>query len=288
MHHVSISGKIALDVSVADARRQPTDPTVLFFLPWSEYVARPDVGDRYRLIASAMGARVVALDNLGIGPNSSHLPVSMRRDIEHGNFSGNIAMQMDALQRLDISLAHISLAGYSLGTSMAACFAGELGAYGFIDSITLAEPVGITKQHTATLMRKFIVEMINWGKSYQDTRSVHPEWMQPSGLNHTTVWQGVTSPLEYMAYAKGLAKAPLLPSMVEAFGKSITSETRIRIINGGSSVISTTVENIQLTNDLRKLGATVQHDVYTGETHGVIDAPRKIVSMLVGNHTSEQ
>lgn len=278
---VHIETNISLQVAIADARSCADDPTIVFFLPWSEYVTRPDATDRYRLLASALSSRVVALNNLGMGPGSSGLPSAMRRDIEHGNFGSHERVHLEALHRLAIPLANVSLMGYSLGTGLAARFARELDGYGTVDSLTIGEPVGITQQHTLPLMAKFAHEMTFWARDHRLSRKIHPEWMPSPTLYGATVQHFARHTRDYMAFPQGLATAPIINDLEAAYGRTIDPDTPIRIVNGGSSVISPTADNERFARTLATIGYTnITHDIYDGEVHGVIDVPRKIVAML--------
>lgn len=279
--HVHIEPGVTLDLAIADARQSPSDPTVLFFLPWSEYVARPDATDRYRLLATALSSRVIALSNLGMGPGAAHLPNGMRRDIEHGDFGSHERMHIEALHRLSVPLGHVSLMGYSLGASLAARFARELEGYGQVDSFTVGEPVGVVRQHTIPLMRKFAHEIMFWARDRSEMRKIHPDWMAPPTMYGATLRHFTANLRDYMAYPRGLATAPLVPDLRFAHDRTMAADIPIRLVNGGGSVISTTSDNERLALQLEETGyRNITHDVYVDEVHGAIDVPRKIIAML--------
>jgi pimeloyl-ACP methyl ester carboxylesterase len=270
-----------------DGRTNPDASTVLFFQPWSEYVGHPDANGRYRLLAASLGARVVILDNLGMGPNSSRLPDSMRRDVERGDFGGNIAVQTEALRQLDIATDKVALMGYSLGTAMAASFARSLADKGTVESIVFGEPVGTRRQHTTKLIGKFAQEIALWARDYSERRKLHPKWMGVPTTNLTSVRLFFTEIPQYMANARGLSTAPIATDMREALETSLSYDTPIRIANGGSSVISTTRENEQFAAYLRRIGyENVEHDVYDDVAHGVVAVPRKLVPMMLGEQST--
>ncbi|MGB4762566.1 MAG: hypothetical protein WBP12_04405 [Candidatus Saccharimonas sp.] len=282
---VPIESNVSIEVAMADARQSPDDSTVLFFLPWSEYVSRPDATDRYRSLAVAFSARVIALGNVGMGPGASPLPATLRQDIERGNFGGHERMHLEALQRLSIPLGNVSLIGYSLGTGLAARFARELEGYGTVDSLILGEPVGLTRQATLPLMGKFVHEILFWGRDRTMVRRIHPDWMAAPTSYGATLKHFATHSRDYMAYPRGLATAPIIPDLRVAYDRTIDPDTPIRIVNGGGSVISTTADNDKFARSLIEIGyMNVTHDIYDDEVHGVIDVPRKIVAMLAAIH----
>lgn len=281
---VLVERETSIEVAIADARQSPDDTTVLFFLPWSEYVSRPDATDRYRSLATALSARVVALGNVGMGPGSSPLPSAMRRDIERGNFGSHERAHLTALQQLAIPLGNVSVIGYSLGTSLAARFARELDGRGSIDSLVLGEPVGMVRQPTIPLMGKFAHEIALWARDRRMVQRIHPTWMAPPTAYGATLGHFALHGRDYLAYPRGLATAPILPDLRRAYDKTIASDAPIRIINGGGSVISTTADNDRFARSLIETGfMNVAHDIYDGEAHGVIDVPRKIVAMITAD-----
>lgn len=282
---VPVESEVSIDVAVADARQSPDDTTVLFFLPWSEYVSRLDASDRYRALATALSARVVALGNVGMGPGASTLPAAMRRDIERGNFGSHERMHIEALRQISIPLGNVSLIGYSLGTGLASRFARELDGHGTVDSLILGEPVGLTRQATLPLMTKFAREIALWGRDRKIVQQIHPKWMAAPTVYGATLKHIATHSRDYMAYPRGLATAPILPDLQVAYDRTIDPDVPIRIINGGDSVISTTGDNDKFARSLIELGyMNVTHDTYEGEAHGAIDVPRKIVAMLAAIH----
>ncbi len=277
--------RVPVETDVADARQSPDDPTVLFFLPWSEYVSRPDATDRYRSLATALSARVVALGNIGMGPGASSLPSAMRRDIERGNFGSHERAHLTALQQREISLGAVSIIGYSLGTSLAARFAREMDGKGTIDSLVLGEPVGTTRQSIVPLMGKFAQEILLWGRDRRTVQHIHPTWMAPPTAYGATLRHFAMHSGDYLAYPRGLAIAPIMPDLRRAYDSTITADAPLRIINGSGSVISTTADNDRFARSLIETGfMNVTHDTYDGEAHGVIDVPRKIVTMLTAIH----
>ena len=275
---------LSLDIAVADARRDKDGPTNLFFLPWSEYVSREDALDRQSMIAHATGARVISLGNIGIGPTADKLPRSMKKKIAKGDFSEVAKAQIDALSKSkhEIDLDGISLTGYSLGAAVLSRFARELKGNHTIGSITLLEPVGIVDQPAWSIVRKFIHEAANFDKVYPERKDIHPEWMAMPGLRTEAV-KDMLNKQFYLSYIKGLSKAPILNDLIMAYRNgSLSKDTPIRTINGSESVISPTEENVYMERVLRIYGLeSIQRDVYKGDSHAVIDVPRRLASILL-------
>ncbi len=282
---IHLEDDLSIDIAVADGRRNENDPTTLFFLPWSEYVTRQDAADRQSMLAHAMCSRVVAVGNAGVGPNAGMFPASMKEDIKNGNFQSLAQAQIETLRKSDHDIRlhdGVSIMGYSLGTTIAARFVRELDDSAAINSLTFLEPVGMTPQSSASLVSKFAKETMAWGSVYSETKQIHPEWMARPGLSAEPL-KYMCKNLFYFSYIQGLSKAPMLVDLeVAREANALRPSTPIRIVNGSKSVISTSKENDGLANSLQGYGfQDVEHDIYIGESHGVIDVPRKLASIIL-------
>ena len=76
----------SIDIFTADSgARTSGNGTIIFGLPWSEYVARPDASDRYRIMAQETRTRVQAVDNVGFGDGTSSLTHAQAETIRAGD-----------------------------------------------------------------------------------------------------------------------------------------------------------------------------------------------------------
>ena len=60
------------------------DKSLLVGLPWGENVARPDALSRYSVLQEALGGRVVAIDNVGVGDDAQGLTRAQRKNVANG------------------------------------------------------------------------------------------------------------------------------------------------------------------------------------------------------------
>ena len=275
---------LSLDVAVADGRKQKTDPTVLFFLPWSEYVARPDASDRYRVMAETMGARVIALDNLGVGNGTSELPPAIAKDVAKGNFMANAETQLEVVKdNLGVNLGHAALFGYSLGAGIAASFAKAMDEKDHIDRLTLMETVGARQQSMGALALRFARESIRWNRAYINNDALQVDWMSRPGSDPTMLRRMRKAPAGYYAYPLGLSTGnAVVPNLEAAFEHGVLSDaSSISVVHGSKSIVSPRSENEYLINQLRDMNsADVSEIVLVNESHGVLDGPRKFVQTL--------
>lgn len=270
--------------AVADGRKTPDDPTMLFLLPWSEYAARPDAADRYRMIASQLGARVIAIDNMGVGPHASRIPREFNRQFRQGDFSANTERQAQILQHIVPDLGRLSLMGYSfsMGGAMMASLLNQLPDDVHVDRMLLMETVGIRRQAVGALMAKFVLESRRWNSEYIKHDAWQVDWMNRPGENAGALpLQMVRSPAGYYSYPVGLAKGNLLADLSAAYGRAFNADTHVAVISGNDSIVSTPADNDYLAEQFHALGVkNVYRDRLVGESHGLIDAPRKLAAML--------
>ena len=281
--HQTYSG-LSLDVAIADGRKEKTDPTVLFFLPWSEYVARPDASDRYRVMAETMGARVIALDNLGVGNGTSELPPAIAKDVVKGNFMANAETQLEVVKDgLGVNLGHAALFGYSLGAGIAASFAKAMDEKDHIDRLTLMETVGARQQSMGALALRFALESIRWNRAYINNDALQVDWMSRPGSDPTMLRRMRKTPAAYYAYPRGLSTgSAVVPNLEAAFEHGVLNDrSTIGIIHGSKSIVSPRSENEYLADRLWNMNvATVSQTVLLNESHGILDAPRKFIQTL--------
>jgi pimeloyl-ACP methyl ester carboxylesterase len=273
-----LAGGLRLDTVTADGRTQADDPTILMTLPWSEFVARPDATDRYSIIADELGARVIAIDNLGVS-GRSRLPHSIARDIRRGNFDSLSSAQWEALQQVDSYLGKNALAmfSYSLGGIVAMSLAKNAPEEMHFDSLLLAETVGIKGRIIEDLGRAFMSEMEAWKKYWPE----NPTWMHQPGNDLKIIGRMATHMAGHISYPLGLAKGTLLEIAEHAYGRSIDSTTNVHVMSGEMSTVSPLADNLLLAEKFSELGVRhVTQDIFLGETHGMIDSVNRLVPAL--------
>lgn len=276
----------SLSLAIADGGSSADSETVLNFMSWSGYVERPDVKDMQRVIAQALGARVVSIDNLGVGDGTDHIPEYKRLRLQQGNFGTVSRAQLDVFQQ-DGTVSRgdsVSLMGHSLGAAMAASFARAMPAGSHVDRLILWETAGIRHQPLSLLVGKFGLEALKWQRYLTD----NPDWMNLPGKDKT-IWSRMReNKAGYIDYPCGLAKGTVVADIIEARDREIVDDsTEILILHGEQSRVSSTTDNVYLVEALLANGIKPRiWQQYSDESHGIIDSANRIDAMLTEFRTT--
>lgn len=283
---VGKADRLQLEVAVADGR-DDQGPTVVSLLPWSERVDRPDARDRYRLMAQALGGRVVAVNTLGVGHNTSQMPRSVRRDVSRGNFEpmSEITWQAmtDAVPDLGEQLQGFS---YSQGSTLQASLMATAPRDVVFDQVTFAESAGLATERLWRLAMEFGRESVQWRKHYLALGKVAahtPDWMARPGSEMPGVIDTMRDSSSLVAIPQGMARASMFAMLYEAFDRGAMSDSgRLTFVNNSQSIISRTADNHRLAGQLDRLGYLTDVEAVTvqGESHGMIDAPSLLYEFL--------
>lgn len=250
-------------------------------IEWSGFVDRRDEIDRNRMIAAALGKRVVAIDNLGLGIGTSGISPAMSKELRRGNFGAMAEQQLEAIETRVGNLDAVSLYGSSLASGVSFAMAAQMD-HTHVDEIIALETVGMEPQPLPLLAAKYGVEGLAWYCRYLRKtvldRTV-PEWMVPPMSDHqkaTATFRGMYD------YPAGLSsKGAMTHAVWQAFERgSIDTATRVVVANTSKSIVSLERENDRLAELLDAGGADVERMIIEGESHGIIDAPVKLYEFL--------
>lgn len=274
------NSRYGLDMATADGRASQSSETIVNFLPWSEYVKRPDATDRYRVMADVLGVKLISIDNLGVGDGTSTLPSTIRQVVQQGNFYPVSQMQHEALlsEKSTHELGSVSLMGYSLGANMAASFAASAPESTRVDRLMLWETIGVQRQSSASLAIKFGLEALKWQSYYSE----NPAWMHQPGSD-PTMWSRMrAAPAGYSDYPRGLVHGTVLADLIEAREREIIDDqTEIILMSNTKSRVSSLADNGYLVENLIANGMVPRvWDQYVGESHGMIDSTMRVKSAL--------
>lgn len=286
---------LSLDVYGVDRRSPYSKNTVLVFQPWSDYVARPFAQQRMDLIANTLDARVIGVDNLGVGIGTSDipgdglsmsqrlhslltgdgLPDSMRHKISQGDFSDVSKLQWKAIlaSKLFDQNDDNSLAYYSLGTSMAMLMAAHAPKGVQIDRMILWDCAAIEPQAFGKLALTYLWD---GGKGWKQYLSENPEWVEkPSGIGHL-VKRIMEQPAGHWVYPRGMAQKTAFHDMEMAHDRGVLSpDSIIHVINGSESKVSPTRLNDEFAAQLGALRhptPEVLRLTLQGEKHAIQDS----------------
>lgn len=241
---------LALDTYTVDGRKAGSRKTIALFQPWSDYVGRPFAQQRMDLIADSLNARVIGVDNLGVGLQTSDIPEAMRAQIASGDFSEVNRLQWAALQSGG-SLDELTLAYYSLGTSMAMSMAAHAPEGVQIDRMMLWDCAAIEPQNFGRLALTYFM---NGAQGWKRYLSENPEWVEePSGVMQL-VKRISLQPAGHYYYPRGMARKTAFDDMQMAHEKgSLSPDSLIHVINGSKSKVSPSALNDALANKLTRL-----------------------------------
>ncbi|GEM_PF-6198131 len=263
------------DLQKAVVDREGGSDHVLFGLPWSEFVSRPDALMRYAIMAEAMdAAQFTAIDTPGIGPHARPLPHETSRLIRAGDFSLVAEAQWQAV---DPKQSEYTVIGYSQSVALSAAMAATAPESTFVKKIVLWE--GLTKSHSpVTIMARFALEAAKWG-SYFDENA---DWMTRPGSGPILPKEKLLHSSAYLTYPIGLAKAPVFDDMKTAREREIINETtEVYVISGNQSHVAPEKEAAEFAMRLyRELGLSGVRLVLLNESHGLIDSSNKVAQIL--------
>ena len=277
---VSVKGG-KIDVLTADGRRDNDGHTIILTEPYSGYVGRLDDIVRHKVIASQLGARVIAIDNIGVGIGTSHrIPDGVYEGLNEGNFTALALLQWEALLSRENILedGSLSIVGNSLGVASAAALAATAPEDKSIDRLVLIE--GVSQPGSlGSLAMRFISEMNDWGDYKNNNDPVYRELQRKARLSNFGRWAYI--------YANALTNPRVGLDIMKAVQQQSFSETaHLDIVNGSRSRVSPTTDNEMLARQCRlhtdgTFGSPdMLHTVLRDESHGIIDDLSKYAHLL--------
>lgn len=275
--------QLSLDTYAVDRRHGDSRNTVMVFQPWSDYVARPFAQQRMDLIADNLNARVIGVDNLGVGMGTSDIPQEMRREIAGGDFGKVSELQWEAVQANELfdKDDSLTLSYYSLGTTMAMSMAAHAPEGVSIDRMILWDCAAIEPQHFGRLALTYLTD---GGKGWKQYLSENPDWVKkPSGIGHL-VKRIAAQPAGHIDYPRGMAQKTAFDDMVMAHEKGVMSnDSVVHILNGSKSKVSPTELNDKLAAQIAGLKLPTPEVIRTtlvGERHAIQDSFPRTVCVL--------
>ena len=271
---------VDIDVLTVDGRTDE-DHTILITEPYSGYVGRIDERARLKAIASQLSARVIAIDNIGLGIGTTHeIPQEVRDGLAECDFTPLATRQWDALLAGEDILAQgkLSIVGMSLGVPVATALAKNIPKAGAIDRMVLIE--GIYRPGSlGSLGVKFASEMRDWGDYKKQNTDLFRQLQREGKFPHLGSWAYV--------YPQALTRPRVKEDLLAAVqARSFKDSAHLDIVNGSRSRVSPTADNMTLAREYRlstdgTFGSPdMLHTVLQGESHGIIDDLAKYVQLL--------
>ena len=234
--------------------------TVVIPRAFNAYSGNPFEQLRDRVIANALGARVVGIDIPGVGlnPSSANVP-SHRKEAALGNFTSKSDLMITALVNgLELTEEQeLDFMGYSLGAwaSAAILQSPTFRKYKLRTSaISLVEPVNDQDWHLRTVHRAMIGEFGHEGR-YKKETEVHFPTLPTSATSSMAVRPPSTMPSREslalgrglrVGFANSLARAVLEDAHDDATGLSQAPLTLYRA-NGSFAARQTALEQTRET-----------------------------------------
>ena len=260
-----------LDVYVVNGRHQSNSrKTMIVSLPWSEYVARPDAQDRYKMLAEEYGALVIAVDNPGIAGNTSKLTLPQRIGLAHGCFTVMSELQWKAIEATsgyrpddDITLWGYSLGGLQTFSMAATAPEGtEIKRFVVGEALTREQSLGQT-----------VLDFAHSNARWKQYLEENPDWVDPSNRLRLA-GQVIGRPRAHGLYAKAMGGGVLLDYLSQARKReTINPDTEFHLYRGEQSRVSSATGLYSVAERLHELGVNeVEAYDYRGEDHAMINS----------------
>lgn len=238
--------------------------TIVQFLAWSGYASRPDEIQRGKVMAAALDATLVTVDNPGVGLDNSFLSRPQLNNLRNGAIEELSAMQVAALERVKANLADISLFGYSLGTVMASAAMAHLPSETRVKKLALIEPVAIEKTSVPELSLAFMLDGLKDG----GYKVENPDWYrQHKEVFPTKQIAALYRYVQFMANNKGFV--------------GLDSDG---VIAHGADTTVVSAENSRVTSldNAKRLASrlSAEHWVMQGENHSMLNGLGRITLLL--------
>lgn len=250
-----------------------SERSLVFGLPWSEFVNRPDAQTRYDVIAESRQERIVVPDNPGVSPLLLKL-TSEERPLDV--FDVGAQLQLDAMNGVHGNLvtSERSYVGYSMGAiTVAKLIEHNPDDHATVERVILSEPVGIRK----TSLGAFGLQILQGNKAWEAYKGENPDWQQsrmPKGM--APIRQFWHTNLRHL---EAMAAAPLLDSLAKSIEhERITRDTEFVIARGSDSKVSQ-VEDVKAVVELLQYYGipSIRAVEFENEQHGLIDSlPRYV------------
>lgn len=281
------SDGLKLDVAVTQNETDTSIPDIIVTQPWSGFVDRPPVRGTYLpTLATAFGARVIAIDNLGLGRGTDNIPQSMHRDLRRGNFDPLATTQWevltDSVPDLHEQLVHF---GYSQGATVSAWLAKNSPETHATSDLMLMEAVGLQPQSFLRLVGRGAIESAQWRIDYQAPLQAQKRssGAKPLPAGDLSAFRRMRRDLSGLYdYPRGLTHARILGALATALEQgSLTPATHMAIVNTSNSRLSTTPQNDLFAQQLAETGyENIDRITVRGHSHGMIDDPAAMYAFL--------
>lgn len=263
-----------------DARRDGSNRTVIVFQPWSDYVEREFSQARMDLVAETMNARVIGVDNLGVGISTSDIPKPTRQRLAKGDFSqvADLTWQAIRANSLFDDESELTLSYYSLGTTMAAAMAAHAPEGVSVDRLILMESAAFRPQHFGRFAVNYLM---HGGDNWKQYLGENPDWVPGPSSGLHLAKRIIAQPMGHLVYPQGMASGGVEGHLKVAYGREIiTPNTIVEVANGTDSKVSPTAQNDALYQMLLTMPVDAARTVYVGETHGMQDSFPRIAAAL--------
>lgn len=251
-----------LDVSVYNEENQ--QDTIVQFLAWSGYANREDEVQRGKVMAGALDATLITVDNPGMGPNNSRLNHVQGSGLRRGEIETLSTMQMAALEQAEVNLADVSLFGYSMGAVMASAAVTHLPRETHVKKLALLEPVAVETSSVPALSRDFVLDGLRDG----EYKAENPDWYRR--------YKGAF-PVRQMG-----ALYRYVQFMADNEGYAILDHNQDRLDGTDITVVSAEDSRVTSLDSTRALADRLlaEHWVMKGENHSMLNSLGRISLLL--------
>ena len=286
---------LSLGTYSVDRRSAGSNNLVIVYQPWSDYVERPFAQQRMDIMAAALDANLIGVNNLGVGIGTSNIPPKMRKAIMQGDFSAVSELQWRAIQQTELYNEDDSktAAYYSLATNMAMSAAANAPEGTKLDRMILWDCAAIEpKSYENDRFKGKLIGPRRFGSlaltyfghgadGWEDYLAENAEydWIEKPSSIGKLIKRIAVQPGGHFYYPYGMAQKTAAYDMAMAHEKKIFSEgTIVHVINGSESKVSPTALNDRFAEqmaDFELPELEIVRTVLMGETHAIQDSFRR-------------